>query len=291
VGLVLHSPYSSDGLPWLKGNLHTHTSNTDGPASPQALIEAYAAKHYDFLMFSDHDLLTDMSKLDGRGLALIPGNEITANGPHILHVDARSHVAPSPDRQTVIDQIAADGGFSILCHPNWESHFNHCPQEKLVALQGYTGIEIFNGVVTWLEGNPIATDRWDRLLASGRKIWGFADDDCHREEDIGIGWNVIQAERGNAADIVHALRTGRFYASNGVTIDRIEVDGNTITVRAKEAHRISVFSDFKRRQDVVDGSTITYTVPDDASFSYVRFECAGCGEKKAWTQPFFVERV
>ena len=291
MGVVLLNPYSSDSLPWLKGNLHAHTSNSDGPGAPQETIKAYAALKHDFLMLSDHDFLTEPAALDTHGLTLISGNEITANGPHVLHANARSLVPPDGDRQKVIDAIAADGGLSIMCHPNWEANFNHCPQEKLVALQGYAGIEIFNGVVSWLEGCATATDRWDRLLAEGRRIWGFAHDDCHREEDVGVGWNMVQAERGNAADIMHALRTGRFYASNGVEIDRIEVDGNTVTVRAKDAHRISVFSDYARRQAVVDGPGITYTVPEDAAFRYVRFECAGCGEKKAWTQPFFIERT
>jgi hypothetical protein len=254
------------------------------------VIDAYAALKHDFLMLSDHDFLTEPGRLDSRGLTLIPGNEITAGGPHVLHVDARTVVPPDEDRQSVIDKIAQDGGLSIMCHPNWEAHFNHCPQEKLVAWKGYAGIEVFNGIVTWVEGCPTASDRWDRLLAQGRQVWGFANDDCHRMEDIGVGWNVVQAEPGNAADIVSALRTGRFYASSGVTIDRIETDGNTITVSAKDAHRISVFSDYARRRDVVEGSRITYAVPDDAEFHYVRFECAGCGEKTAWTQPFFIER-
>ncbi len=288
--LKLQSPYSSNGLPWLKGNLHTHTSNSDGPGTPQALVDAYAALGYDFLMLSDHDCLSKPEGLDSRGMAIIPGNEITANGPHVLHVDARSVVPPHEDRQKVIDEISADGGLSIMCHPNWESHFNHCPQERLVALQGYAGIEIFNGVVTWLEGCPVSTDRWDRLLAQKRRIWGFAHDDCHRPEDVGIGWNVVQAERGNAADIVHALRTGRFYASSGVEIRRIDVEGNTVTLHAKDAHRISVFSDNARRRHFVDADVITYTLPEDAGFNYIRFECAGRGEERAWTQPFFIER-
>jgi hypothetical protein len=289
MGLVVRNPYSCNGLPWLKGNLHSHTSNSDGPGEPQAIINAYTALKYDFLMLSDHDFLTEPKHLDPCGMVLIPGNEVTAGGPHVLHVDARSLVPPDKDRQAVLDRIAEDGGLSIMCHPNWEFHFNHCPQEKLVAWRGYLGIEVFNGVVTWLEGRATATDRWDRLLAEGRRIWGFANDDCHRKEDIGVGWNMVQAERGNVADILHALATGRFYASNGVIIDRIDADGNTITVNAKDTQRISVFSDYARRQAVVEDSRITYSVPEDASFHYVRFECAGCGEKKAWTQPFFIE--
>jgi hypothetical protein len=288
MGAVVRNPYRNNGRAWLRGNLHAHTGNSDGPHSPQGVIDAYAARGYDFLMLSDHDCLTDPAPLDPQGMTLIPGNEISANGPHILHVAAQRTLAPDENRQAVIDAIEAEGGLSILCHPNWEAHFNHCPQEKLMEWQRYAGIEVFNGVVTWLEGSPMATDRWDQLLGHGRRVWGFAHDDCHKSSDIGVAWNVVQSERRDAASILDALRHGRFYASTGVTIESIQVHGNTVTVSAPGAHRISVFSDFGRRPAVEDGPAITYTIPDDAAGKYVRFECAGCGEQRAWTQPFFI---
>ncbi|NIA16200.1 MAG: phosphoesterase, partial [Nitrospiraceae bacterium] len=127
----VRSPYSNDSLPWLKGNLHTHTGNSDGPRQPQCTVNDYAARGYDFLMLSDHDRLTDPETLDARGLTLVPGNEITADGPHLLHVDARSVIAPDADRQTVLDAIAAEGGLAVMCHPNWEKEFAHCPHGVL----------------------------------------------------------------------------------------------------------------------------------------------------------------
>ncbi len=47
------------------------------------MIDDYAARGYDFLMISDHDIHTspeDYAALDARGLVLIPGNEITRRG-------------------------------------------------------------------------------------------------------------------------------------------------------------------------------------------------------------------
>ena len=289
--LSLLNPYSRDSLPWLKGNFHTHTTNSDGPFSPQETIHRYKALGYDFLMLSDHDYLTAPAGLDACGLALIPGNEITLNGPHILHVGARSFVPPDPNRQAVLNAIGFDGGFAIMCHPNWENTFNHCPHELLETLKGYAGIEIFNSVVTWLEGSGWATDRWDRLLGKGRRVWGFANDDCHIPADIGQGWNRVQSASRAPNAIADAIRSGRFYASNGVTIERIRVDDMTITVETADACRISVYSDFGFRRDFINGPALSFTVPADAAYRYVRFECAGCGEQKAWTQPFFIERT
>ncbi|MBI5092987.1 MAG: CehA/McbA family metallohydrolase [Candidatus Hydrogenedentes bacterium] len=286
--LIRHSFH--DDLPWLRGNLHTHTTNSDGWRAPQEVVDEYAARGYDFLMISDHDFLTEPGSIDARGMTLIRGNEVTANGPHVLHVDAPSAVAPDADRQKVIAAINAAGGFAIVAHPNWEKSFAHCPRKDLETWTGYAGIEVYNGVIRRLEGSPLATDRWDRLLGLGRRVWGFAHDDSHRPGDDGIGWNMVQTADRSAAAIVSALRQGHFYASTGVAIERIRVCGRCISVETRDAERIVAHSDYGHREAVVDGPCMALTVPEDATYTYVRFECWGRGERMAWTQPFFVEQ-
>jgi predicted metal-dependent phosphoesterase TrpH len=38
---------------WYKGNLHTHTNNSDGVLSPAQMAEQYRAAGYDFLCITD----------------------------------------------------------------------------------------------------------------------------------------------------------------------------------------------------------------------------------------------
>ena len=45
---------AADGYAWLKGNLHSHTTCSDGRLSPQQRADAYAAHGYDFLAITDH---------------------------------------------------------------------------------------------------------------------------------------------------------------------------------------------------------------------------------------------
>lgn len=288
---VIRNPYSNDLAPWLKGNLHTHTSESDGARPPQEVIDAYAARGYDFLTISDHDLLVDPTRFDSRGMTLIPGNEVTADGPHILHVNAATAVRPDSNRQTVLDAIGRQSGFAVVPHPNWEKSFAHCPQSFLESWKGYIGIEVYNGVVRRLDGSPLATDRWDRLLGQGRKVWGFGSDDSHRPEDDEIAWNMVQSTDRSATAILDALISGRFYASTGVYIKTIRVFGRTIDVRTENAERIIAYSDFGHREATVDGDRMVFTIPDSASIQYVRIECWGPGERMAWTQPFYIERV
>ncbi len=291
VGIIVLNPYSAEDLPWLKGNLHAHTTKSDGTRDPQAVVDAYAARGYGFLMISDHDCLTDPARLDSYGMVLIPGNEVSAGGPHVLHVGATRAVSPDPDRQKVLDAIKQDGSFAIVAHPNWEKTFAHCPQHSLESWNGYVGIEIYNGVIRHLNGSPLATDRWDRLLGLGRRVWGYAHDDSHRSENDEIAWNMVQSPPGDAAALTAALREGRFYASTGVEIDYIHVSGRTIDVGTRNAQRIVAHSDFGHREAAVDAPAIMLTIPEDTTITYVRFECWGPGESMAWTQPFYVEHM
>ncbi len=287
--MTIQDPYLDASVSWRKGNLHAHTTKSDGDRAPQELVDRYAALGYDFLMISDHDMITETSALDSRGMTFIPGNEVTINGPHILHAGAKTVVTPDADRQRVLDAVRADGAFAVMAHPNWERHFNHCPQEKLEAWQGFLGIEIYNGLVRAHPGSPLATDRWDMLLGQGRRVWGFANDDAHHIDDEGVAWNMVQSESNDAPAILEALRAGRFYASTGVTIDTVRVSGNSIRVSTRDAQCIVASIDYGRRVAHADAPEIAFTVPNDVECSYVRFECYGPGESMAWTQPFFID--
>lgn len=275
---------------WMKGNLHAHTTRSDGKSEPQAVIDRYADAGHDFLMISDHDIYTsaaDHAKWNARGLILIPGNEVSAHGPHLLHVDANQLIPPHMPRQRVITAANQAGGFLIAAHPNWQAAFDHTSISQLMEWSPYMGLEIYNGVIGRLDGSPYATNKWDMLLSQGRKLWGFANDDSHdpTRNDYILGWNVAWVTQPTSAGVVEALKQGRFYASTGVEITDIEVSGRTIRIRTANAQRIIALQQIGRRFAQADGNTIEVTVPDQAT--YVRFECWGEGEKMAWTQPFY----
>ena len=140
-----------------------------------------------------------------------------------------------------------------------------------------------------LPGSAYALDKWDMLLSDGRRIWGYANDDSHAGAvESGLGWNVAYAYERSVDSVVEALRNGRFYASTGVSIKAIEVDGVRIRVEADNADRLVAVREDGKRFAVVDENWIEIEVPEDAG--YVRFECYGRGEQIAWTQPFFVEK-
>ena len=290
--MLLEHPYDGlDNITPLRGNLHAHTTQSDGTRSMQEVVDDYAQRGYDFLMISDHDIFTGCdayAQVDARGMTLIPGNEISRGARHLLHVNADRFVPNLVPRQAAINKANEARGFLIACHPNWQESFDSTTITQLREWVGYVGIEIYNGVIGVLNGSPYALDKWDILLSEGRKVWGFANDDSHRPGDmqVGLGWNMVYADSRTPDAIAAAMEQGRFYASTGVTIDRIEVDGMTVRIEAQNADRIAISQTYGRRIAQVDSQTIEFTVPEDAG--YIRVTCWGRGEACAWTQPFFV---
>ena len=74
VKIEFNNPFSIKGN-WYKGNLHTHTTNSDGELSPEDVISSYRKKGYDFLVITDHNKLTHLrSKPVGDGF-IRPGSK------------------------------------------------------------------------------------------------------------------------------------------------------------------------------------------------------------------------
>ena len=275
---------------WLRGNLHTHTTNTDGQNKPQSVIDKYARLGHDFLAISDHDIYTAGKQYrtwNNKGMIMMPGNEISASGPHILHVAPDRFVEPLMPRQEVINRIDEGAGLAVIAHPNWMGEFDGTKITQIQEWVGYHGLEIYNGLINRLQGSPYCTNKWDLMLSQGRRLWGFANDDSHNDDDIGNGWNVVCARERSVSAIREALKAGRFYASSGVEISRIAVRGSRLTIETENARRIVGVSAFGRRVAIVDDSAIVLDMQEQ--WQYVRFECWGDGEQFAWTQPFWAK--
>lgn len=289
----LVSPYAEAGT-WLRGNLHAHSTNSDGVRTPDRVVDDYAARGYDFIAISDHDTLTDPTEyVSEPGLMALPAVEVSANGSHLLHIGATDTVTPDEDRQVVVDAVLDEGGIAVPAHPNWQETFAHWVHADLEEIDGYAGIEIYNGLIEHHPGAATATDRWDRLLSAGRPVWGFANDDAHRPWEVAQGWNVVQVDKRTPEAVLDALATGRFYASTGVTVQQIDVFGDKITVETANADCIRLISDHGVVQQRVSNPTATFRVPDQLvhwdEHCYVRIECVGQGGDMAWLQPMFLE--
>jgi hypothetical protein len=278
---------------WLKGNLHAHTSASDGAVSPLEAVTWFTTHGFHFLAITDHNRVTP-PPAENLPLTLIPGAEITAHrGPIEYHIVALGITSIPPvdtaDPQALIDATNAAHGLTFIAHPYWHDH----SLEDLACLHDYTGIEIFNAGC-WLEiqkGHALV--HWDLLLRRGHHVWGFATDDCHwKIPDYGKGWIMVRARENTAATILAALRAGEFYGSMGPTIFDVALDGREVTVRCSPARSIYVTGGYNYCPHAVhawDGQPLTearlrlHPLQD-----YFRVEVVDFEGRSAWTQPVWV---
>src|SRR5215207_4425357 len=112
VGVLLQvpSPKSQAPSPWFKGNLHTHTLNSDGDSTPDDVVRWYREHGYAFLVLTDHNFLTSVEGLNAlhgadQRFLVVKGEEVTdqfAGKP--LHINGLD----------VSEQVAAQGGTSVV---------------------------------------------------------------------------------------------------------------------------------------------------------------------------------
>ena len=227
-------------LSWYKGNIHTHTTESDGDADPEKVVSWFRRHGYDFLVLSDHNHLTIFEYGAGRRRfkrpLLVPGEEVSANikgGTVPIHINGigLSRVVEPIDAGEIVPTIQANvnairqaGGISSINHPNYKWAFDHT---HLRLIEGLNMLEVFNGhPAANVYGGPgkFSYDEiWDGVLSAGVVVFGVATDDSHNYHDFspqksnpGRGWVAVRAAELSQDAIVDGLATGEFYASSGV---------------------------------------------------------------------------
>jgi hypothetical protein len=292
--LALAQPYR-----WLRGNHHGHSTVSDGENSPLDTMRAYEAEGYDYFALSEHDTLLPATALQPHTrMCIIQAVEVTSDRNQTLLYLGADHAPPKGmTPRAIIEHVHASGGLFIFDHPNWRPFPDYATDDLLFSMVGMRGMEIYTGVIEQLPGEARATDRWDRLLGRGWRVFGHATDDQHEPRHYFVAWNQVQwpqDEPVTPQGIVVALSEGRFYASTGVTIMRtgIGTDGRQIIVEsdADAIHWITREGVIAKKSKGGAGSISIDELGDDAATAiYVRAECLGHGNAMAWTQPFWIE--
>lgn len=216
----------ANGKTWYKGNLHTHTTVTDGKKTPEEVIALYRENGYDFLSLTDHWKHSETRMTDD-GMLLLRGCEYNINGADILagvfHIVAIGEREPAKldqklangtyTAQDIVDAIHAVGGIAILAHPAWS--LETC--EQILPLNGFDGIEIYNSV-SGLPRNcrPYSGEVIDQLAARGKVFTSMCADDSHfYQNEACMSYIYVQADALTEEAILDAIRAGRVMATQG----------------------------------------------------------------------------
>lgn len=299
---------------WVKGNLHCHTTASDGDTTPDEVCRLYAEADYDFLAITDHSVFVDPATVDSHGLLLIPGEELSmvpeedlgiplhVNGFGIKHTVT---VERGPDRletiQNCIDGIVRAGGIAQMNHPNFFWAFDHTTMEKTTdcfLFELYSGHPlVFNDG----DDSHVSVEyMWDYLLSRGKLMYGTGVDDGHTYFDIDPeranpfkGWIWADVEELTVEDVLGALWRGDFYASSGVELEDI-VQGWQTTCKVVIAAQpgLTYLTEFISNNGEVlheaQGTVASFDMPSDDKHTYLRMKVTASDGTCAWTQPMFV---
>jgi hypothetical protein len=307
--------YSAAGR-WYKGNTHTHTLNSDGDSTPADVATWYREHGYQFLVLSDHNVLTNVDGLNAvhganEQFLLIKGEELSDRfGDKPIHVnglDVSALVDPQHGTsvaevvQRSVDAIRQANGIPHINHPNFGWAIT---ADDLNALRNDKLFEIYNGHPQVNNagggGVPGMEEVWDRILSSGKLIYGLADDDAHvfkqpgnpNVAGPGRGWVFVHADRLAARPIVEALDRGDFYASTGVELLDYRVTPSAITIAVK----MELFSKYRVQFIGRNGRVLSEAISSPAVYEfkgdelYVRAKVLDSNGRMAWTQPVWKSR-
>lgn len=292
---------------WFKGNLHTHTTNSDGDSPPGAVVRWYRDAGYDFLALTDHDILTlpDEYRILAGRMELIHGEEITAGDIHVNALGIRADIAPvlAPTEQLTLDRnaarVRAAGGVPAINHPNFRWAVRQSDVEPLGSVSVFevynAGPEKNNG---GRPGHGSTEELWDGLLSLGRRMVGIATDDAHeftrwgqQYRNPGRAWVHVHAESAREADVLSALEAGACYASTGVEIEDVGYgrDGVAIDIatRFDRAYQTRFIGRGGEVLEEVHGPQARYRYR--GSEGYVRARVDDSDGGTAWLQPHFLD--
>lgn len=287
----------NNSLNWYKGNLHTHTSISDGALPLDKCIDLYKNNGYSFLSITDHRKF--FKGYETKDFLLLSGMEFHLNNMlsrtafHIVGIDINEEIYTDDDftPQRIINEINKHGGIAIISHPAW-SFLTHI---DIMELRDYTGIEIWNTTseVKVLRGS---SENYIDVLASKGIITNiFAVDDTHLyDKDVFGGYVMVNCKDLKKDSIMDAIRKGSFYSSQGPEIKQITIDKGRISVECSPVKQIAFLSDiFFSAKDRIwsakDGLIERGSYMINHMDNVVRIVCTDENGKRAWSQ--FVKRI
>ena len=278
---------------WFKGNLHMHTSRSDGRLNLAEACAYYADHGYDFISITDHRIPFIGAELDEQlPIMILDGIELDGEDDqgsfyHVLCIGDVNGISGDMALMDAVEKARLQGTFLIWAHPHWSGN---------TVAEGlrheFQGIEIYNHSCEMPIGKGYGAFHWDSILGQQPDMLGLATDDNHffagLPPQMG-GWIMVNAPELSPEAIMASIRKGNFYSSSGPEFISIYIEkGNRVVAETSpivHARLIGPATLGKWKAEV-DKRSVTKThfrIPDDWAFA--RLEIEDAIGKKAWSNP------
>ncbi len=311
------NPYADiQGCRPCRASLHNHTIKGRPTVSPVAALSLYRCLDIPVVALTDHDRRIPAVQTAGvppaagmvtwidddfrnpyEDAVLIRGFEASFPENHVNILGCRpQQLTLAPADPGYIEAVHALKGFAVINHPaGWNAKPEHVINDPNLSI--CDGIEIYNGGQSGRGlAHADATPLWDACLSAGLRIWALANPDCHIYDFTAAarpdnGWNVLWLRSVDEASVFEALRAGRFYATNGLEVTRIELSDNRLRIEAPDAECIRFTGAGGRLLQESEGPAAEYKI--HGGEGYVRTTCesgrivfaAAEVPARAWLQP------
>ncbi len=308
---------------FFKGNLHTHSTRSDGKWEPAAVAEAYRERGYHFFSLTDHFLpvryfgrdsddfitVTDTSAFNSADFLAIHGAElhapalVTGDLWHLVAVGLPLDFAAPGAEETALGltkRAHAAGAFIAIAHPAW---YALTVEESLPFVPYAHAIEIYNTGSADVD----RAESWhfaDQMYARGIRLGAVAADDAHFNDprgdlaDVAGGWVHVKANALDEASILAALKAGDYYASTGPEIHDLSFDGEVLRVTTSPIDQYIVSGPgarFERHYRPGQTTSEFHVRKHDGSLqtwaqkNYVRLTAVIDGGGRAWSNPIWLD--
>jgi hypothetical protein len=299
-----HLPFDKPGR-FHRGNLHSHSTRSDGRLSPERVCQFYRETGYDFIALTDHFMdrysfpLVDTRAFQTEDFTTLLGAELhtgqteLGNPWHILAVGLPLDFAPTPADETGPELAARAleaGAYVAAAHPQWYT----LTEADVLSLGPVHAIEVFNA--TAIDHND-RYDSWyilDLVLARGHRYFACATDDAHfvaGRHDAARGWVWVKSESLTPASILAALKAGHYYSTTDPQIHDIQVEGRSrVRVRCSPAAAIFV-TGTRSNTASTHGHGLTEATISLYNFDspYCRVTIRDAHGGRAWSNPIWFE--
>jgi len=294
-------PFGRPGR-FYRGNLHTHSTFSDGDHPVDRVCNAYRDAGYDFLTLSDHFMdyykypVTDTRPYRTKDFTTIIGAELHAPRTelgelwHIKAVGLPLDFAPGAKDESgpeLARRAYEAGAFIGIVHPSWYG----LTHDDARTLPFAHAVEIYN------HGSVVEVDRghdWpflDTLLNEGKRMSGYASDDAHYlTHDWQGGWIMVHAEALDPDALLASLKAGRYYSSTGPTIEDIALGDDTVTVCSSPASAISIMGVASKSETKIGKGMTTASLPlRKFKGSWFRVTVIDEAGRRAWSNPVWLD--
>ena len=244
--------FAAPGRFW-RGNIHTHSTLSDGRLEASEVCRLYREAGYDFLCLSDHFMarygfpIADTRPFRTNAFTTILGAEIHAPANshgeiwHMLAAGLPEDFAATGEAETGVELAArakAAGAFVGIAHPQWSSLTG--ADGRAMAAHAHA-VEIYNHGCALECGRGDGAYLLDELLNEGHRLTAYAADDAHfRFEDGYGGWMMVKAEDNQPEALLAAMKAGDFYSSQGPLIHAFAVAGGEVEIECSPAVNVAL---------------------------------------------------